>query len=76
MQYSIQTLALCLFCSNDSQNKAFQQKDDPRALLLLLHQKDLEIKGLKNAAQRDPSDRLASILHEIVKPRSKQPRKP
>ncbi|XP_066466987.1 lamin tail domain-containing protein 2 isoform X2 [Tiliqua scincoides] len=58
--------------NNASQKQDPQLKDNPRNLRLLLHQKDLEIKGLKNAAQRDPSDRLACILHEIVKPRSKQ----
>ncbi|KAJ6664984.1 hypothetical protein lerEdw1_005215 [Lerista edwardsae] len=47
-------------------------KENPRTLRMLLHQKDLEIKGLKNAARRDPSDRLSNILHEIVKPKSKQ----
>ncbi|KAF7245502.1 Lamin tail domain-containing protein 2 [Varanus komodoensis] len=45
--------------------------ENPRALLLLLHQRDLEIKGLKRAAQKDPSDRLSCILQELVKSRQK-----
>ncbi|XP_025021859.1 lamin tail domain-containing protein 2 [Python bivittatus] len=42
-------------------------QENPRSLLLLLHQKDLEIQGLKSAAQKDPADRLSYILRELVK---------
>ncbi|KAM6465617.1 lamin tail domain-containing protein 2 [Liasis olivaceus] len=42
-------------------------QENPRSLLLLLHQKDLEIQGLKSAAQKDPGDRLSYILRELVK---------
>ncbi|XP_072845946.2 lamin tail domain-containing protein 2 [Pogona vitticeps] len=49
--------------------------ENPHALLLLLRQRDLEIKGLKNAAQKDPYNRLGCILQEIVKPTQKGPPK-
>lgn len=42
-----------------------------RSLILLLHQKDLEIQGLKSAAQKAPDDRLSYILQEIVKSKHK-----
>lgn len=42
-----------------------------RSLVLLLHQKDLEIQGLKSAAQKYPADRLSYILQEIVKSKHK-----
>ncbi|XP_060118388.1 lamin tail domain-containing protein 2 [Heteronotia binoei] len=52
-----------------------QPIDRPHVLLLLLHQKDLEIKGLKNAARGHPPDRLACILQELVRTRQKGPLK-
>ncbi|XP_077177450.1 lamin tail domain-containing protein 2 isoform X2 [Paroedura picta] len=52
-----------------------QPMDNPHVLLLLLHQKDLEIKGLKNAARGHPPDRLTSILQELVRTRQKGPLK-
>nr|XP_056707947.1 lamin tail domain-containing protein 2 [Euleptes europaea] len=52
-----------------------QPTTNPRVLLLLLHQKDLEIKGLKNAVQGHPPDRLACILQELVRTRHKGPLK-
>ncbi|XP_048340520.1 lamin tail domain-containing protein 2, partial [Sphaerodactylus townsendi] len=48
-----------------------QPTTNPHILLLLLHQKDLEIKGLKNAMQGHPPDRLACILQELVRTRQK-----
>ncbi|XP_053105362.1 lamin tail domain-containing protein 2 [Hemicordylus capensis] len=54
-----------------SQQPNAQPTENPHILLMLLHQKDLEIKGLKSTAQRDPSDRLGCILQELVKSRQK-----
>ncbi|XP_061465978.1 lamin tail domain-containing protein 2 [Rhineura floridana] len=49
--------------------------ENPRTLLMVLHQRDLEIKGLKNTTQRDKSDRLGCILRELVKTKQKLPPK-
>ncbi|XP_034272675.2 lamin tail domain-containing protein 2 [Pantherophis guttatus] len=71
------------FSVASSQSKLFKQKESNfllqdskllenyRSLVLLLHQKDLEIQGLKNAAQNYPADRLSYILQEIVKSKHK-----
>ncbi|KAJ7344314.1 hypothetical protein JRQ81_000264 [Phrynocephalus forsythii] len=58
-----------------SPQQNYELLENSHALLLLLHQRDLEIKGLKNAAQKDPYNRLGYILQEIVKPRQKGPTK-
>ncbi|XP_032995614.1 lamin tail domain-containing protein 2 [Lacerta agilis] len=47
--------------------------ENPRTLLMLLRQRDLEIMALKNANRRDPSERLGCILQELVKTRQKLP---
>ncbi|XP_042301137.1 lamin tail domain-containing protein 2 [Sceloporus undulatus] len=52
-----------------------ESAESPHSLLLLLHQRDLEIKGLKSAAQKEQSNRLNWILQELVRPRQKGPPK-
>ncbi|XP_077787975.1 lamin tail domain-containing protein 2 [Podarcis muralis] len=47
--------------------------ENPRTLLMLLRQRDLEIMALKNANRRDQSDRLGCILQQLVKSRQKLP---
>ncbi|KAH0621012.1 hypothetical protein JD844_021999 [Phrynosoma platyrhinos] len=59
--------------SSPTQNR--ESMESPHSLLLLLHQRDLEIKGLKLAAQKEQSNRLNWILQELVRPRQKGPPK-
>ncbi|XP_074854656.1 lamin tail domain-containing protein 2 [Carettochelys insculpta] len=50
------------------QLKVLQKKEDSHVLRLLLHQRDLEIQGLRRVAQKEPVARLAFILQELVSP--------
>ncbi|ETE73457.1 Intermediate filament tail domain-containing protein 1, partial [Ophiophagus hannah] len=69
------------FSTASSGCKVFEQREtllhdsklleNYRSLVLLLHQKELEIQGLKSAARKYPSDRLTYILQEIVKSKHK-----
>ncbi|XP_067396605.1 lamin tail domain-containing protein 2 [Emydura macquarii macquarii] len=47
------------------------QKDNTHVLRLLLHQRDLEIQGLRRAAQKEPSAQLSFILQELVSMRQR-----
>ncbi|XP_074921932.1 lamin tail domain-containing protein 2 [Chelonoidis abingdonii] len=51
--------------------KILQKTDDTRVLRLLLHQRDLEIQGLRCAAQKEPAARLSFILQELVSMRQR-----
>ncbi|KAH1171850.1 hypothetical protein KIL84_007468 [Mauremys mutica] len=53
------------------QPKVLQKTDDTHVLRLLLHQRDLEIKGLRCAAQKEPAARLSFILQELVSMRQR-----
>ncbi|EMP38667.1 Intermediate filament tail domain-containing protein 1 [Chelonia mydas] len=53
------------------QPKVLQKKDDTHVLRLLLHQRDLEIQGLRCAAQKEPTSRLSFILQELVSTRQR-----
>ncbi|KAM7165018.1 lamin tail domain-containing protein 2 [Macrochelys suwanniensis] len=53
------------------QPKVLQKKDDTHVLRLLLHQRDLEIQGLRCAAQKEPAARLSFILQELVSMRQR-----
>ncbi|XP_008106807.2 lamin tail domain-containing protein 2 isoform X1 [Anolis carolinensis] len=62
------------------ERKSFPQQnpelmEDPRTLLLLLHQRDLEIKGLKRAAQKEQFNHLSQILDELLRSKEKGPPK-
>ncbi|CAM4574643.1 unnamed protein product [Caretta caretta] len=53
------------------QPKVLQKKDDTHVLRLLLHQRDLEIQGLRCATQKEPTSRLSFILQELVSMRQR-----
>ncbi|XP_060133957.1 lamin tail domain-containing protein 2 [Zootoca vivipara] len=68
----IQTITFCFLCrAIHSPQQSPDLMENPRTLLMLLRQRDLEIMALKNANRRDQSDRLGCILQQLVKSRQK-----
>lgn len=54
------------------QKTVLQEDDNSHVLRLLLQQRDLEIQGLRRAAQRHPSTRLSFILQELLNKRQRE----